>query len=826
MAETLDDIYFYLMDFEHHMNDNMRNYRDDIKHDYTNLSASLSGTSNRLYDQAVAQDTAIRSFINADFSTWANNIVSRISVPEMDLSTLPKAVWEYMEPYVNAIAKGIKDTVNAVETILTPLITFAKETIANLWDWIQVEWIVLTTNLDLWWLQISSWFNSTVDTIVTPLKAEMERLSASNAGQISTGITDLVDSITGIAGTIYDKLKELWDTYVSPKIEFINLAISGLPEFLWTSWENRGQAGHTALVEAAYNSKKYVTDPLKKISNTIVDEYMAQFPPHLIMDTLYHSEVDYSNTGDIALKVSTGAQAVSLIGMATGAAVDLAHPVKALQIQSVINQTVTNLGLKELISPYYVMPFEIGLFQPYRYELNRRYTPLIPQTQDLVRFVVREYFSDGVGTGSPAEFNKYMEYQGYAAKWSEAYWWSHWELPPLNQLYDAYHREIINSEQMDAYLKWHDYKPDPRKPGFPSDISILKDLSYELIPRVDLRRAFDYGAFDGAELKRRYKMLGYNEADAELQTKIAMEWIVTEEKNKARDELIRAYTEGMLADGDFRAKLTEYKIIGQPADYLIKYVQDRRKRERIDERMKAHSTAYRVDVETESEFTGYLSQLGYTSEAINYLLELENIKKRYTTPFNVEQTKAMVTTKDMISALESAYARGAITEGKLKTELGKLDLKADEVEDIIALAKVKATKKPEEEKPEVDPVSKLVEVIDYVTALSDAYRRDAISTEQFKSELTKLKISADMVTKIVKVEDIKKAKKPSIEKPAVDPISKLVEVIDYVTALSGAYRRNALFVEEFKAELTKLGISADMVTKIVDVEDLKKAKAA
>jgi len=252
---------------------------------------------------------------------------------------------------------------------------------------------------------------------------------------------------------------------------------------------------------------------------------------------------------------------------------------------------------------------------------------LIPGPQDLVRFVVREYFTFGKGTGSPAEFAEWMKKQGYSAAWAEAYWWSHWELPPIRTLYDAFHRGIINETEVKEYLKWHDYYPDARPGISKSDIDIVLGTTYNLIPRVDLRRAFDHGLLTQSEIQAYYRKLGYTEDDAGILTKITVEWVLTEERNKVRNEYLAEFTEGFITEATLRVKLKELGLPEAVAAPLVLYAKRRQERNRVKAYISVYAAGFRKGTLEEKALTDYLVKLGIEPWRVKAIVDYNKAMK-------------------------------------------------------------------------------------------------------------------------------------------------------------------------------------------------------
>jgi len=181
--------------------------------------------------------------------------------------------------------------------------------------------------------------------------------------------------------------------------------------------------------------------------------------------------------------------------------------------------------------------------------LKKQYPFEIPGPQDLISMYVREGFEPFKQQYVPAGFAEWMTLHGYNETWTKAWWGAHWQLPPIALLYEFYHRfpERFPLDTLKQYLRWHDFHPDEHQ--------WLIDAAYQLIPRIDLRRAFDYGKLDLPQVVARYKKLGYSPDDAEVMGGIAERFALTAERNDLRRLHERRRLLDLETDEEFEAQL-------------------------------------------------------------------------------------------------------------------------------------------------------------------------------------------------------------------------------------------------------------------------------
>jgi len=159
---------------------------------------------------------------------------------------------------------------------------------------------------------------------------------------------------------------------------------------------------------------------------------------------------------------------------------------------------------------------------------------LIPGSTDLIRMGVREVFTPEIAEAFgqfdefPARFGELMELVGYGLRptgqvagggpggghtWAEAFWAEHWDLPSVTQAFEFYHREVtlpdgstFDEAELMTLLRALDVMPNWRDP--------LRQIAYNVITRVDIRRLYQDGIVEEDEVERTYRHMGYSPEDA------------------------------------------------------------------------------------------------------------------------------------------------------------------------------------------------------------------------------------------------------------------------------------------------------------------------
>jgi hypothetical protein len=231
----------------------------------------------------------------------------------------------------------------------------------------------------------------------------------------------------------------------------------------------------------------------------------------------------------------------------------------------------------------------------------------IPGAGDLVRFGIREAYSDAVSAkfgydaDYPPGFEQDMGRLGYDPVWAKRFWRAHWDLPSPTMGYEMLHRGIIDSATLDLLLRVLDYPQYWREK--------LTQLSYNPLTRVDTRRIFHLGLIDRNQVKRNYLDLGYNEQKAEWLTQFAE----------------------TLEEDDGSSRIAAHKTV--TTSMIL--------------------SAYSKAILTQSEATTRLQALGYKDDDIALMLALEDAKNviEHTPDFEKEYRS------DIKGLVERAYSK-------------------------------------------------------------------------------------------------------------------------------------------------------------------------
>ena len=283
-------------------------------------------------------------------------------------------------------------------------------------------------------------------------------------------------------------------------------------------------------------------------------------------------------------------------------------------------------------------------------ELYKELSNQLPPLSDLIHMLVRDAFNDGAAGAYgydedfPQEINEFFAKQGYNPDWAKRYWRSHWNLPSPTQGYEMLHRGLITQGDLETLLRISDYPKFWREK--------LRDISFNVLTRVDVRRLLQAGLIDEGKALESYKKMGYTPEDAKLLTDFAVQGITQEEKDLTKTDVLNLYEDGLIDRGATSGNLVKMGYDNSEAENILKLSDVAiAKAARVDliNFTKERFLAKQID---EGQAQSELSQTGLKSQSVDrYLLnwqratEVENaipsladVKKWYLLDY-IDETK-------------------------------------------------------------------------------------------------------------------------------------------------------------------------------------------
>jgi len=431
----------------------------------------------------------------------------------------------------------------------------------------------------------------------------------------------------------------------------------------------------------------------------------------------------------------------------------------------------TLIGAKEVIGAFTGPILSAAMETPMRQYANRRWLGEIPGPADLISMYVKEGFEPFKQMYVPADFAENMKLHGYDAKWTNAWWGAHWVLPPINLLYEFYHRKLegFDRSKLEQYLRWHDYHPDEHK--------WLIEAAETLIPRIDIRRGLDYGKITPEEVPGLYEKLGYSPANAKVMAGIAERYSLTAERSDLRRLYERRFLLRFIEEPEFRTALAGLEFGTGVIEERTKYILLRRS---TDEEVRAGKISEEVRIKEltvsqlgralkygripETEYNERLAEYGYTDADINVLRDriLEDPVVDAQESFEREIVRTKTRT------YRTLYAAEAIDRTKFETNLLAIGV-GEEL--VFALADFEDAKKveiPEEtETAEDRALGRRIREMKGRTA-REQYKRWQISVEDLTDALQSYDYDVDEARAIAGYEEIRRPAAPVPEELVED----------------------------------------------------------
>jgi hypothetical protein len=220
----------------------------------------------------------------------------------------------------------------------------------------------------------------------------------------------------------------------------------------------------------------------------------------------------------------------------------------------------------------------------------------IPNASDLVRFGVREVFTPEIAERFgqfeefPSGFGDAMALLGYGGPraaaisgglapggktWAEAYWAAHWDLPSVSQAFEMFHRQVklpdgstFDDAALDRLLRALDMMPYWRDP--------IKQTTYNLPTRVDLRRLYKIKKYSEKDVYNVYRASGYDETVSEALTEFTKQYYSPDEadqfdeyKDVTAAQIRLAYRRHVIPRAEALDLLIDADYLPDTADFLL-----------------------------------------------------------------------------------------------------------------------------------------------------------------------------------------------------------------------------------------------------------------
>jgi len=588
------------------------------------------------------------SFIQSMSARMWKTAVSFLKDPVGTLGPVIDSVWAIMPAPLKQFVEFLKTlTAEAWQGFLG----FVKDPVGTL----KAGWNFLAGKVGELGSTISAGFNAAYDWLKTNV-----------ADPIANGVTQIgswvADALKGVAEAVGSGLHGLVDWLLKHLTWFSEMVVGAVNSVVAVVRDGiislvRGFIDMVTGALSPGSPPEEIDTAVKVLAETMVKTQVEW------LDKYYKGASPQVAIGVVASGIASSLIAASTTVEAGATAADQAHPAKNIGFRNIASDMIRWVGIPSLVTSIMTMPSTVGLLVPLRHYFNETFKPAIPHIEeaqrmlwrgvisesefmsvvyksgfgdpwakgfleltkvipgvrDLITFVVREVIT-------PEDFYSWSAKQGLSEYWARAYWDSHWVLPSLETIFKWFllHRE--REDVLDAYIVWHDYKPEPRRPGFPSDLDIIYETLYDLPGRIDARWMFRWGEIDIDTLKELFRKQGLHPdwVDRVARATAKNQWLT--EINRLRDNAKRKFVDGLIDEATLRANL---EALGYPPDWIEYHVQDA-----IQDREAEHTKAL-ID--------NYLD--GYYKGLITYEVLEDNLRDVIVDPVTLRLT------------LEKAYIR-------------------------------------------------------------------------------------------------------------------------------------------------------------------------
>lgn len=349
---------------------------------------------------------------------------------------------------------------------------------------------------------------------------------------------------------------------------------------------------------------------------------------------------------------------------------------------------------------------------------------VIPAIPDLIRMAVREAFSPDIVdrfqllAEFPTQMTEWAEKLGLTQEWSQRYWAAHWELPSVTMGFEMFHRGIMSGEELDLLLRTLDISPFWR--------GKLRELSFNPLTRVDVRRMYSLGVLDEGRVYKSYLDLGYNPENAQAMAQFTVALYQEEQREATKTDVIAGYREGVLTRDEAQTMLLDLRYPDWIAEtYLTKADHDeeaeRRKEETAAQKEDTSTErdaskgdiigAYEDGVLTRPEAETFLAALDYNAQVVEVMLA------------RADYRIASRLIKETIATVKELYVSGQIEKPQVYERLNALRLPSTQTEALLQLWVIERERKTK--RPSLDQ-------------LQEFYSRGIIDSVQLREQVSKL----------------------------------------------------------------------------------------
>ena len=206
---------------------------------------------------------------------------------------------------------------------------------------------------------------------------------------------------------------------------------------------------------------------------------------------------------------------------------------------------------------------ELGFIEPEVRERMYGITQVIPTLSDIIPMMIRDAdneaivkrfgFNDRFDDKFGPQLKAWSEQQNIPLDVVKMFYRSHWDIPSPQALFTMYQRLRHDDVPADARVTFDDINAGLVHNNiapfwFPKYLSI----AFNPMGRIDIRRAFNVGALNAKEMRRRYQEIGYADDTCDKLVQFTQALKLDQGKNLP---IVRLWTNGTIDGADLKARL-------------------------------------------------------------------------------------------------------------------------------------------------------------------------------------------------------------------------------------------------------------------------------
>jgi len=690
-------------------------------------------------------------------------------------------VWDQVTAGLDWVVETVTAALEGIPAAVSAFITETLETAGELWESLAegvnatVTFIIDSVTDGLAWLEttIFGWVDGSLrwatDAILWlneegAMRADwlVTKLEGASVDLYKGGLDWVQMVLAGMAKKIGEGLQDLLKWLIS-SLEWLASSIATWLEPVKNAIEGIFTGLATGIINAlvAAVSPSSPDEEVVKQAQEFVDGYMKRLKELLEKKPESVPELDKlipMATGVIALNMgaAVGAQVA-------GAALDQAHPMKAVGFLDIAMDLITSFQFPAVIGPILAGPIWPSILIPLRYRYNELYPTAVPMVRELPELAAR-------GVVDVDEYTQAMKFHALDETWSKRILAAAYRAPGFSDLQLMAWREAVTEDQFVEALRLQGVKPEY--------VEAYKAITARIPGPGDLVRMAVREAFTREELQVEFPVEFGEWMEKQGYAKIwalyywAAHWVLV-----PLGQLYDLYHRGLIGDDVLDAQLKYHDYPPEWRGLLKKLSWDLPGR--IDARWMFRWGLIDVD-----RLRDLLVSRGLDPEWADDVA-MATARQQWLPEIN-----------RLRDNLKRDYIRGYIVEEELRAGLEGLGYPPEWIEFHVRDAL------EDGERALMD---------DMVDALGDGYLKDLVTDEELEVGLGAVIVRAralQMELERLWIRKYRKPKAPTAEKVSVLPVS----------TLRRAYREEIISAGELEAELLARGYAPEDVELILSLE--------